>query len=139
MTEKIIAHTVIEVVGFPQDYVNETLQNLLKKIQDDPEIKVTHKEVSTAIQAKEVFSTFAELDVEFKSVTHLIGFCYDYTPSSIEVSEPEHHSLSAFQLTGLLNDLLARLHQYEMLLKTFQARNLVLNKKLENLQKGKKS
>ena len=52
-------------------------------------------------------------------------------PSSIENLEPENFAIKANNLNDLLNDLLARLHKYDMLLKNFNAENSLLKKKLE--------
>jgi hypothetical protein len=53
-------------------------------------------------------------------------------PSSIEILEPEKIGGTREPLTNLLNDLIARLHQYDMLLKNLHAENLMLKKKVED-------
>lgn len=50
------------------------------------------------------------MEVLVKDSGLLFGFCIDFMPASIEIIEPSGLSISHDVLTGLLNDLLAKLH-----------------------------
>ena len=133
MPEQVKARVIVEVVGYPKDHVEENLKLILDKVFDDKSFQITRKEVMPAKPVKELFSAFSEMEITFKDITQLVGFCVDYLPSSVEIYEPERMEFKAFSLSGLLNDMLARFHQYEMVTRTIHAQNLILNQKLQEI------
>ena len=54
---------------------------------------------------------------EFNNFKKLTDFCFNFMPSSIEIIEPETNKLSSGSIEEMLNDVLAKLHQYDMALK----------------------
>jgi len=66
---------------------------------------------------KEMWSTFTEFELEFNNFKKLTDFCFNFMPSSIEIIEPETNKLSSGSIEEMLNDVLAKLHQYDMALK----------------------
>ncbi len=126
--------TIIEIVGSPKDHVEEALQLILEKLKDSKE-KFTILEDKTFEAAqmgdKPLWSTFAEIKMEVKNMETLLGYCFDFMPSSIEFVEEEAVKISHKEAENIMNDLLARLHQYDMLLKNIHAQNIILKKELE--------
>jgi hypothetical protein len=132
---KIIVRTIIEMLGAPKEYIETTLKNYLKKLKDDG-IKILKEDIEPASQQGELFSTFAELEIEFKKMEEIFGFCFDSMPSSIEILEPEELKISAAELNGYLNDLQGKLHEVDMVVKTTRAQNKVLDKNAMNVFKN---
>ena len=132
---KIIARVIIEMLGAPKEYIETTLKNYLEKLKNDG-IQIIKEEIEPAQQQKELFSTFAELDIEFNKIEDLLGFCFDSMPSSVEIIEPEELTLSAADLSGHINDLQAKLHEIDMVVKTTRAQNTVLDKNAMNVFKN---
>ena len=58
-----------------------------------------------------------------KGTKKLISFCFEYMPSSIEVVKPEHLIMTNPELSNFLNDLQARLHSVDMIVKQMKAEN----------------
>ena len=58
----------------------------------------------------------------------LFGFCFDFMPSSLEIVKPETLKFDATKMNNLLNDLAARLHYYDMIVKQLRVRNMILEK-----------
>lgn len=107
---KITARFIIEIAGKPQ----ENVQKALERFKDDFEKeKDLFKLISCEIEEPELseesklYSGFLEVDAKFKDVSSLLNFVADYTPTSIEIEEPEELTLDSFELAGVLNDVSA--------------------------------
>lgn len=70
-----------------------------------------------------LWSQFVELDLVVKGTQKLISFCFEYMPSSIEIAKPEELSMTSRELSIFLNDLQARLHNVDMVVKQLKAEN----------------
>jgi hypothetical protein len=103
------------------------LENI-KKIKD---LEVIDTTIAPAEQIEKLFSTFAEIEINFKELAQIIGFCFDFMPSSIEILEPSELKIDNIKANGLINDLIARLHRYDMFLKNLHAENTLLKQEKE--------
>ena len=130
---KLKARAVIEILGSPEEHVQKTMQMILDKTKQYPNATITSEKLFPAekMSDKKLWSTFAELEMEAKTIQTLMGFCFDFMPSSLEILEPEEMSLQHHTISDFLNDLLARLHHYDMILKNIHAENILLKKRLE--------
>lgn len=70
-----------------------------------------------------LWSKFVELELVIKGTKKLVGFCFEYMPSSLEVLKPEHLVLTNQEISSFLNDLQARLHNVDMIVKQLKAEN----------------
>ena len=77
-----------------------------------------------------MFATFAELELDLPGLQDVIDFCFDYLPSSVEILEPEYINEKSNDLAGVLNDLMLKLHEYNMVIRNLQAENKVMKNKL---------
>lgn len=128
------------MLGAPKEHVDETMKLVMDKMSKDDKFKIiTNKlfpaeEISdkklTGNRDVKFYSTFAEAELEFKQIEDLVGFCFDYMPSSIEILHPDGLNLSLSNMNNMLNDLIARLHQYDMVLKNIHAQNMLMKKEL---------
>ncbi len=57
--------------------------------------------------------------------------CFDYMPSSIEILEPAGMEVDMNDMVSMLNDLLARIHKYDMVLKNLHAQTVVMKHDLD--------
>jgi len=64
----------------------------------------------------------------------LSDICFDYMPSSIEVLDPAGMEMDMGMFSDMLNDLIARMHKYDMLVKNYNAENTLLKEKLEKMR-----
>ncbi len=127
----IKAKLIIEIMGSPKEFVEKILNEILEKIKKEQDVKILTEQVADVEQLKDGFwSNFSELEISVDNVERLMNICFDYRPSSIEILEPEKTELGMDYLTGLLNDLLAQLHKYDMLIRNITAENMILKKKL---------
>ncbi len=124
---KIKAIAIVELMGAPEDHIKNTMQLYLERIKEHKMMAVEDEFVSEMEKKDTFFLQFAELTITFKSAKNLIEFCFDYMPSSIEIIEPEKIIYNSQDLSNIINDLQAKLHQLDMIVKNLRAENNVLN------------
>ena len=135
--KELLARVIVEILGSPEKHVAETMQEILKRMKENKKFTIIKHELFPPEKVKDqpFWSTFVEAEVRFKDMDALTGFCFDFMPSSVEVFEPEKIDLSFDDLNNFMNDLIARLHQYDMVLKNIHAENILLKREKEKAQK----
>ena len=138
--EKIVAKIIMEMLGAPKEHVDDTMKLVMDKMSKDDKFKVITNKVFPAEEVNDkkltgnkpikFFSTFSEAELEFKQIEDLLGFCFDYMPSSVEILHPDGLRLTLPNMNNMINDLIARLHQYDMVLKNIHAQNMLMKKEL---------
>ena len=107
---------------------------VVDKLKD--EFKVNRQEIYEAVALKDkmegFWSTFCDIELSFNNVENLVVFCFEYMPSSIEILSPEELKFNNNEIGNILNNLLARLHHYDMLVKNLTASNQLMKKKLDD-------
>ena len=123
---------ILELMGSPEEHVDKTMDMIIEKLNASKDFDVITSKVSdtTSIEDRPFWSKFVDLELGFKNMDDVTGFCFDFMPSSIEVVEPVSFNFKKDILDNLWNDLIARIHQYDMLLKNMHAENKVMKKKL---------
>ena len=135
--EKLIAEkthirckVIIEILGKPKEHVEKTLRMYVDKIKDDSDLIILNSEFSEAVEKEKLYAIFVELDMIIKGIPKLIAFCFDYMPSSIEISKPEEFIMRKSSVEDLINDLQARLHDVDMTIKRQKNENDFLRQNL---------
>jgi len=116
---------IIEIAGAPKEHVEDVLKGIVEKIKNEQ--KILKFRIFEAQEKEKLFFSFTEMEIDFESFEKLTGFCLDYFPSSIEILE-EKIDIKREELENTLNDLLAKLHQYDMTLKNLKAEIIILKK-----------
>lgn len=124
----ILARIIVEVVGKPKEHVEESLRIAIKKIREQENIILKEGDLYKAKEKDGLWSTFSELELLFKDIKSLVGFCFEYVPSSIEILEPKDLKFDTNELSNLINDFLSKLHLIGIGLKKLNAENQILNK-----------
>ena len=119
----IRCRTIIEVLGKPKEYVEDAIKEYIEHIKQDSELVILNEDYSEIKEQGPLWSKFVELDLVVKGTKRLIAFCFEYMPSSIEVIKPEHLVMANPELSNFLNDLQARLHNVDMIVKQLKAEN----------------
>ena len=122
--------TIIEILGKPKEHVEKTIRMYVDKIKQDPELIVLNINFSSADEKDKLWAIFAEIEIIVKGVPKLIGFCFDYMPSSIEILKPEEFTMNASTIQDLINDLQARLHTVDMIVKKQKNENDFLKRNM---------
>ena len=130
---KIKARAIIEIAGFPKEHVEETMIKVVENLKKDFVVKSYNVYEAAALKDKMegFWSTFCEIEIDFEKMDKLIGFCFEFLPSSIEILEPKEFNLKDNEFSNLFNDLLSKLHDYDMVVKNLVAQNQIMKKKVE--------
>ena len=134
--QHIRCRTIIEVLGKPKEHVEKTIKDYVEKIKQDPTLIILKTEFANTKQQDKLWSTFVELEMVVKGIPKLIGFCFDYMPSSLEIIKPDELTLNNRVIADFLNDLQARLHSMDMMIKQLKNENLFLRRNMNNLLKN---
>jgi len=128
----ILVRTIIEMLGAPKEHIDETLRSYISKLREEG-LNIKKEHYANPEKAGSLFTVFAELEVQFSSPKELLDFCFDSLPSSVEIIDPSQIELPAQSFTDLLNDLQARLHEIDSLLKNATAEKQLLDKNALNV------
>ena len=138
--QKVIARIIIEVLGSPKEHVESTLKQVIDKLKEEPNIRLIRQTTYEAEQQDKtkLWSAFSEIELQADNVKKLMELCFDYMPSTIEIIEPAGMEIDTSEIADLLNDLMARLHRYDMVLKNIHAENLTMKHDLELIKQAAK-
>jgi len=131
--QSMLLRIIIEVLGAPEAHVEETLRLLLQKLKEKKEFRVKTGRVYKPKPAGKLFTNFAEVELWIDDLSDLPELVFEFMPSSIEILEPAEIHEDPRAISDFLNDIMARLHDVEMRLKTTIAENMILNKNLSGL------
>lgn len=137
------AHFIIEVLGKPADYIEKSINIAIEELEKNKKVDILEKKVYPAKlvpNTKEVFTTFAEVEILVPEVSKLIEIIFDYMPSSVEITEPASFAMKLEDANAVLNDLIGRLHQYDAIVKQLRIKLEIFANKFKEIEaqsKGK--
>ena len=126
------------MAGKPKEHIEKTMKGVIDKIKENKNIYILNQELAEAKELekqKGFFSVFAELELLLMNMPVLVGFCYDYMPSSVEIIAPEEMKLKVNELNSFLNDLQAKLHRSDNMTKQLTMENQFLKNNVNNNKK----
>jgi hypothetical protein len=131
--KKITSMFVLEVIGRPQEYLIETLNDLIKKIGEEKGVCVKEAKINPPVlmkDQKDFYTSFAEIELETENTLYLAILMFKYMPAYIEIISPQNLSLTNSDLNDVLNELTRRLHGYDEIVRMLQAEKAILENKL---------
>ena len=135
MEQEITVNAILEMLGAPKEYIERLMKEYVKRLKKEG-LKVEREFYAEAKEQGKLFTTFAELSIKFKNLKELLDFCFDSMPSSIEITSPKHISIDTGVFTDYLNDLQAKLHEVDMIVKTLRAQKKLLDQNAINIFKN---
>ncbi len=130
--EKFQIHfkAISELVGKPKEHIDNTLKMYLENIKKNENFKFSKVTFFEAEKQEKtgLYAAFAEMEVVAKNINDVMGFCFDYMPSSIEILQPKEFKMKEIEVSNFLNDLQDRLHRIEMHSKNLTAQTTNLKK-----------
>ncbi|MEM4254293.1 MAG: hypothetical protein QXR48_02825 [Candidatus Woesearchaeota archaeon] len=133
MTEAVLARVIIEMLGAPKEHIEKTMRDYVEKLKKEQTILKSDIAEAVPEQEGKVFGTHAELEIKFKDLAELLDFCFESMPSSVEVVEPGELSIPLNKLNGFLNDLQARLHEADAIIKAGKIKQQILDANATNV------
>lgn len=122
----ILCKVIFEMAGNPKEHVELTLKKYISAIKEDPNYIFMNEYFAPAEESEGIWSTFFESDVLVANFEKLNLLCFNLTPASIEIIEPENFSFTQKEMTYWYNDLLSKLHEVSITLKKFASENEML-------------
>lgn len=122
---------VFEILGRPKENVTEALQTITVKLGSEKGVKVLDKKIHEPIQAQDsdtLFTSFAEVEVEFESLEMYLAVIFSYLPSNIEIVKPEKLQMDNQKLNEIGNAVIQKIHNYDSVTKKYiYERDFILN------------
>jgi len=140
-TKGIKVMLVLEMIGRPPEHMIKTLEDIIKKIDEEKGVEVKEKKINEPVlikEQKDFYTTFAEIEVEVEEILYLAILLFKYMPAHIEIIEPELIVLTNHGWNDILNELTRRLHGYDEVARVLQFQNAQMQKKLGELMPEKK-
>ncbi len=134
--DKIKANIILEILGRPVSNVIEALNTLIKKLSEEKGVKITEKKVHPPVEvkdAKDLYTTFAEISLDLDSLGNYFGVLFGYMPSHIELVYPERITLRNDDVNHLANLIAQRLHNYDAVAKKMIFERDILAQKLKEV------
>ncbi len=137
MPEKIQAIMIVEIAGRPPEHIRDALQKHLAVLKGYKGVKLIseiYSDPKYIESSDDMYTCFAELEIQCESLLKLLEVVFDFMPSSIEVVEPAELTLDVSESTSFINTLAGRLHQYDEVAKIAQIRTQQLAQQLQLVQ-----
>jgi hypothetical protein len=146
--KKIKISIILEMLGRPKEHLEETLNKLVEALGKEKGIKISNKKVHEAkelenkdkngkiVEVKpenQLYTSFAEIEMDIDDLNTLIIMTFKYMPAHIEIVSPAEFNINNFEVTGLLNEITARLHHYDAIAKSALMNNKLIAGKLQEV------
>ena|SRR3989344_2964560 len=132
--DKFTVRMILEILGRPPEHIKNALTQLVTKLGSEKGVKLLEKTISEPIpvqDSKDLFTSFAEVNVECESLEVFLGLIFSYMPSNVELISPEQIPFTNTDINLLANKLTLRLHDYDSIAKRMMQDREFLIKKLQ--------
>ncbi|HUS48950.1 MAG TPA: hypothetical protein VMZ91_02195 [Candidatus Paceibacterota bacterium] len=139
-TKNIRAMIIIEVIGRPPEHLTETLNSMIKQIDEEEGVTVKEKKMKEPIlmkDQKDFYTSFAEIEIEIEQILDLAMLIFKYMPAHIEIISPELIALTNNGWNEILNETARRLHGYDEIARIVQTEKTILERKLKEVMNEK--
>lgn len=134
--KKINAILILEILGRPTEHLVQVLNEIIGKIEEESGVNVVSRKINEptlAKDSKELFTTFAEIEVEVERLMHIAMLVFKYMPAHVEILEPERIFMSNNEWSEIFSEVTRRLHGYEEVARVLQNERILLEKKLKEM------
>jgi len=108
-------NVLFEVVGNPKEHVEAMVRKVLEGVKANKDIVVFVEDYGQAEDAGEgLWGTFCETEMLIKNINLLSWISFNFSPASVEIKAPKEIIIKDKKLTDFMGDLLAQLHQNNM-------------------------
>jgi hypothetical protein len=130
---------IIEIAGRPAEHVKEALKTHIGQLKSSKTVKLISENYSEPkrIEAEqEIYTCFAEVEIETVRFLDMVNLIFDFMPSSFELISPEEIDFNLTDATSMLNTLSGRLHKYDEIAKVAQFQVQQLAYKMNQMQQA---
>lgn len=141
-TSKIKSAMIFEIIGKPAEHLVKTLEDIIKKIDEEKGVEVMNKKIAEPVlmkDSKDFYVTHAEIEIEVEEIIIIALLMFKYMPANVEIISPESIKLSNTSWSEIFTELTRRLHSYDEVARVLQMQKAELEKKLKENSENKKS
>ncbi len=124
---QLYCRVIIEMIGKPKEHLEKTFDEFIQQFIAEPDVSLIKKNLSKTKKHEALFSRYAELEFWAKDLSLLIGLCFDYMPTSVEILEPAEVTFPINRLSNYINELQAKLHHVDMIAKNAQTEKAIIS------------
>jgi hypothetical protein len=139
MTEsKLDIILILEIMGKPAEYLKVALSDIIDKLSKEPGVSLINKKIAEPkliTGEKDVFSSFAEIEIAINDIRTLTVLMFNYMPAHVEITNPESLIIKNYDLNVFFNELVRRLHQYDEIAKISLMERTNMMNHIQTLQK----
>lgn len=154
--QKINALMILEIIGKPQNYLVETLDKIIKLMENEPGLVIKNKSIKEPKKIEEnsgvakptkegvkieehndFYVSFAEIEVEVDTLMNFLSLMFKYMPAHVEIFDPSNFTFTNLDLKEIVNDLIRRLHSYDEVARVLQVEKAILESKLRAIMEPK--
>ncbi|MGV8152134.1 MAG: hypothetical protein ACP5OG_03560 [Candidatus Nanoarchaeia archaeon] len=124
MEDKIRAFLIFEILGKPADYIKEALGGLVEKLGKTQGVSIKNNKMhepkkleDEKYPQKDLFTTFAEVELEADGFETLLFITFNFMPSHVEIIDPQEARFANSELSSIISTLITKLHRYDELVK----------------------
>lgn len=135
---KIVSRFIIEIAGKPVQNVSAALEKFKIKFEEENEnFKLIEIDLNEPELNEEngLYVGFLDLECKFEDISKLLGFVADYTPTSVEIVEPDTLKFDTSEFSGILNDVSNILLKTNVKLRKYEIAANQMHKELQELKK----
>lgn len=130
--EKIYVRLVLEILGRPKEEVLKALSALVTRLGTEQGVSIKQQTLHEAVpvkDSKDLFTTFAEVELELDTISHFFMVVFGYMPAHIEIISPQNLEVANTAFTESANRIVHKLHDYDAIAKKMlYERNILLRK-----------
>ena len=135
---------IFEIMGKPAEHIKASLNQMIDKLSEQKGMKIVRREVhepklvekkegddekKQKLIDQELFSTFAEVEVETQDINIIMSIVLNMLPAHVEILEPTNLELTNSLLSSLMTELTVKMHKYDEVTKILMLeRNELLRK-----------
>ena len=139
MEQDIRALFTFEIMGRPPEHIKSTMEQLINKLSEIPGINIDKSKIHETKKvedekAKNLYTTFSEVEVLAKDVNSIMTLVFHSMPSHIEIIKPQEFAMKNFDISTILTNITSKLHRYDEIAKTIVGERNMLIKKLKQMQ-----
>ena len=132
---KLTGIMILEILGRPKETIEGALRAVVDKLSKEKGVKLIKTdfhETKSVENAKDLFTTFVEIELEFDSLETYFYTLFAYMPSHVEIISPNNVNFTIQHLNEFGNKLIQKLHDYDSIVqKTLNERDFLTKKLFE--------
>tara|TARA_Y100000310_G_scaffold332939_1_gene409502 strand:+ start:91 stop:639 length:549 start_codon:yes stop_codon:yes gene_type:complete len=140
---------IFEILGKPAGHIKESLSKMVDQLGEQKKLEIVRREIhepklveggegdseeKKKLVEQELYSTFAEVEIETNDITIVMSIVLNMLPSHVEILEPTNFSFSNHDLSGLMSELTVKMHKFDEVTKVLMLERNELLKRLHQYE-----